>query len=237
MKKKVKIVGETATKETSGQDNSTKLMFKHFINQKTEDIKTEKSVAFIKDVVAKYYNLEPSIYESKKRLQHIVKCKHIAVYLTGEFLNLKLKETAGYFWCDHATVVHAQHKITNHLSYDKELKKEIFELTEIIKNRNSELIDSALDIYKNSYFIDLSDVISMKLSKRKAVVFIGFSDDDVDNVVIKDKLTGVNWTEDKQPPRRHKDKGLFILEEEKKEIPAIEDLKARIEEVEKQSKK
>jgi hypothetical protein len=215
---------QKAVKE-SKPDNSTKLLFKHFIEQQTQDMKVEKTVAFIKDVVAKYYKLEPSVYESKHRFRHIVECKHVAVYLTGEFLNLKLVEMASYFYCDHATIIHACKKITNHLSYDKQLQRDVALLSEMIKNRDVKVND---ELDADCYFIDLSDIISMKLGKRKAVIFVGFSEDDIDNAEIIDRTTGKKWTDTKEPTRRHKDKGIYILEktiEDEDKDKAVKQLK------------
>ena len=94
----------------------------------------EISVESIKNNVAKFYNIEIDLIESKSRKQDIALARHMSIYLSKMLTNNSLKIIGSYFGDrDHSTVLHSCKALENYLQTDKKVKDDYEQLNKIIK--------------------------------------------------------------------------------------------------------
>lgn len=169
--------------------------------------KVAQKVKYIKEIVALYYGMSPKAFDTKSRKRELVHIRHVALYLVRENLpkeEIGLASIGSLFGgLDHATVLHAHKKISDYLSYQRDLQQEINELTDMITTRF--LIDDDSSLTEGYYFVDLNNVISLKLNNEKAVVLVGFSKDEAELFAKSQKI--------RAKPRTHKNLGMYILED------------------------
>lgn len=85
----------------------------------------------IKKIVADYYGIEISSFESRDRTKFISKARHVAMYLACEYTKKSVTEIGLDFNRDHASVIHARDKVKDELKTGSHLYSEI---NEIISN-------------------------------------------------------------------------------------------------------
>ena len=91
------------------------------------------SIDIIQKKVSSYYNLLLSDMSSSRRSINIARPRQIAMFLCKELTSHSYPEIGKAFGGkDHTTVIHAVKKIDSMLKIDQKLKKQIFELKEII---------------------------------------------------------------------------------------------------------
>lgn len=89
----------------------------------------------IQEEVAKYYHLEVSDLNSKKRTKQIVLPRQIAMFLARFLIQAPLKKIGAEFGGkDHTTVMYAFKKISDKLPNDKNLQHDIDEIKEILES-------------------------------------------------------------------------------------------------------
>ena len=94
----------------------------------------ELSINHIQDVVAKYYSVTVTDLKGKKRVKQIVMPRQIAMYLAREMTDSSLPKIGQAFGGkDHTTVIHAHEKITDAMTTDDDLKADILELKNRLK--------------------------------------------------------------------------------------------------------
>ena len=91
------------------------------------------SIDSIQKKVSSYYNLSFPDMTSSRRSINIARPRQIAMFLSKELTSYSYPEIGKAFGGrDHTTVIHAVKKIMSMLEIDQKLKKQIFELKEII---------------------------------------------------------------------------------------------------------
>ena len=100
-----------------------------------EDTSPKITIDKIIDVCCDYYNVDKDDLTGKKKSKEIVDPRQICMYLITEILNTPLKTIGGVFGRDHTTVMHARDKVTRMLKDDSNLRSEVSELKEIIKQK------------------------------------------------------------------------------------------------------
>lgn len=94
------------------------------------------NVQLIHQVVAKYFNVRPDDFKSRKRTRNVAFPRQIAMYLTREMTDLSLPQIGAYFGGrDHTTVLHAQDRINSELQLDPNLQVTINEIIHKLKNQ------------------------------------------------------------------------------------------------------
>lgn len=94
------------------------------------------SIRQIQDSVARYYQVEVSDLLGRKRVKQIVMPRQIAMYLAREMTDSSLPKIGKEFGGkDHTTVIHAYEKIETMLKTDKDLKNEVADIRNQLKNR------------------------------------------------------------------------------------------------------
>jgi hypothetical protein len=137
-----------------------------------------KTVDYIKSLISAYYEVDISIFNSKKRNIESVKPRHMAIYMVKKNTNLPLVQIGNIFNCDHSTVVHVEKKFTNYIEFDKDFKNEINEIQSIIDNKKIEL-NTNIDLNKDYYYIPLNDFKSIKIKENKAIILVNFNEKDL----------------------------------------------------------
>jgi len=101
------------------------------INQKQ---KRTINVPYIQEVVGAYYGITPDEIRSRKRTAGITYARHISMYLSRMFIDKTLSDIGKeYGGRDHSTVIHACDKISNEVSENEVMHKEVEELVAKIK--------------------------------------------------------------------------------------------------------
>ncbi|HYD34872.1 MAG TPA: chromosomal replication initiator protein DnaA [Vitreimonas sp.] len=76
--------------------------------------------------VANHYHVKQAALKGSQRVQHLVKARHVAMFLLREDLKLPLTETARWFSNrDHTSVIHAVKKISLSLAEDELMRRDI----------------------------------------------------------------------------------------------------------------
>ncbi|KRL47384.1 chromosomal replication initiator protein DnaA [Lacticaseibacillus manihotivorans] len=117
-------------------DISTSLAADALKSLKLSDKDAALTIGQIQQVVAKYYSVTVSELKGKKRVKQIVMPRQIAMYLSREMTDSSLPKIGAEFGGkDHTTVIHAHEKIAEQMGLDEQLKTEIIELKNRLKNR------------------------------------------------------------------------------------------------------
>ncbi len=92
------------------------------------------TIGDIQEVVAEKFNIRMEDFPAKKRTKSVAFPRQIAMYLSRELTDASLPKIGEEFGGrDHTTVIHAHEKITNMLSNDQQLHRELDEITEQLK--------------------------------------------------------------------------------------------------------
>ncbi|MDO8692172.1 MAG: chromosomal replication initiator protein DnaA [Dehalococcoidia bacterium] len=90
----------------------------------------------ILEAICKYYNLETKQLAGKKRDKVVSLPRQIAMYLLREETEASLNDIGRALGGrDHSTVLHGWHKISNEITGDLSLRKEVMELKDILYSR------------------------------------------------------------------------------------------------------
>ena len=91
----------------------------------------------ILDVIAKYFNVQKKDLLSTKKSQEIVFPRQIAMYLCRSELNLPYKKIGDIFGKkDHTTIMHAETKIKNSITMEKNTKLIVESVENILRSIN-----------------------------------------------------------------------------------------------------
>ena len=102
--------------------------------QKEEDKKI--NIEYIQKIVARYFNIQVSDVNAKKKVKSVSFPRQIAMYLTRELTDYSFPEIGDKFGGrGHATVIHACSKVRNRLKEDVEIKKLVEKLISEVKNK------------------------------------------------------------------------------------------------------
>lgn len=95
--------------------------------------------ALIITAVSKYFDLTPADLKSKKRDQHVVKVRQIAMYLIREETNVSLSEIGHLLGGrDHSTIIHGYQKIASDINADPQLRRDVLAIRETLYARTLE---------------------------------------------------------------------------------------------------
>ncbi|MFD1430415.1 MULTISPECIES: chromosomal replication initiator protein DnaA [Lacticaseibacillus] len=119
-----------------GRDITTSLAADALKGLATNNKDAGLSINRIQDAVAKYYQVTVTELKGKKRVKQIVMPRQIAMYLAREMTDSSLPKIGQEFGGkDHTTVIHAHEKITEAIAGDEQLRAQVLELKNKLKNR------------------------------------------------------------------------------------------------------
>lgn len=136
-------------------------------------------VTFIKQIVAIYFNDEMDVYERKTRKTEVIKIKHLALYFSQLHTSLNYVTLAKIFQLkNHASVSTTIKKIDTLLSWDRLTKKEVSEIETVIRLKGLAK-GFRVDLHKY-YFINMDSIKSVRESAERAILFVGYTDDEIE---------------------------------------------------------
>jgi hypothetical protein len=133
----------------------------------------KKTIAYIKRYVAKMMDLDIEEYENKSRRREIVTMKQVASYFIRKYIkNISYAVIGQQFNnLDHATILYGIRKVHDLMDSDKNFKNMIEKMNIEIRAYVVSINDT--NIYKT--IIDLNNLDMLDVSKEKKVIFVGFS--------------------------------------------------------------
>jgi len=170
----------------------------------------KRMIRLIQQIVCIYYNQPISAATSRSKKRDLVHTRHTIVYMAYKFLDIRLTELAKEVGCDHATILHIDKKLKGYLMWDKVVKREFKDLEHIINVQYDEPgNDINLDQY---YFVNLNNVKTLRANRNKAIVFTGYSDNEIRTIIDKLHLQPVGHL---YPEQRniinHTNTGLYLF--------------------------
>jgi len=175
-----------------------------------------RAVSFIKKIVAHYYHLPLEVFDNTTRNREIINAKHTAIYFCRTNLKVTTNWLGKQFNVDHATTIHVKKKFDNLLSWDKILMREFDDIQNIISFKG--LAEAkGVDLHKEYYYIDLNNIVSVKLEPSKAIIFSGWTEDEIKKLMKELYLNGSGEIQEPPETKKHRNTGLYIMERKKKE--------------------
>ena len=162
----------------------------------------DRMVAFVKEVLAAYYNVDTSVFTGNKRNGKYIHIRHTAVYFIFKTVPMTKTELAKRFDIDHSTVVYIIKKMDGFLEWDKKLVSEYSKIDNIIRHKTHTL-GNTIDFEKDFYYIEMNDIVSFKKGK-KAIILTGFSPAEI-------KTMAQGMLKDCEQ-RFHQNTGIYIME-------------------------
>lgn len=169
---------------------------------------TDRTINFVKDVVAAYYNLDKENFNKNSRKSDVIKLKHIAIYIIKKNIKISTVSLGSKFGFNHATVVYIIKKFNGYLEWDSEFRKEIIDIENIL---NFKFIDE-LNMNKDYYYIPLNEFVSIKQDNNKAIILKGFTEEEINAIEFKDNRNGNNFFNNPNIIKKHENQNLYILE-------------------------
>ena len=172
------------------------------------NISENESVEYIKQIILMYFDAPENYYEIKTRKHEVLKIKQFACYFAKRHTYLSNQALAKIFnFKNHSSVISLVRKIDGCALFDKNYKRELKELETIIKLKGLSK-DLKFDFDKH-YYINMNDFKSVRENIEKAIVFIGYTDDEIFDL-LKSKH------ESKFPIVNHTHTKKFILQDNPK---------------------
>jgi hypothetical protein len=160
-------------------------------------------IQLIKAITCNYYNSDLSIFDTKSRTVESVKTRHTAIYFCYYNLDIGPVELSKIFNCNYASIIHAIKKINEYIRFNKEYKNEIQEIQYILAHKGK-MVDGVMNIDEDYYYINLSDVTTLRLKDGASVSFVGVGKESIE--FLRTKYFKVD-----ELPREHTKTGLYIL--------------------------
>jgi chromosomal replication initiator protein DnaA len=108
---------------------------KRVIAQAVRLEKKQISVQMIQDVVCNYYNLEPTVIQTKSRKREIVQARQITMFLAKKYTDCSFSHIGKIVGKkDHATVLHACKAIKDQIETNKVFRSSVEEIEGLLKN-------------------------------------------------------------------------------------------------------
>ena len=102
---------------------------KSIISKIVKDTNREINIAYIQEVVSKFFNISIDDMKDKARKKEIVIARQVAMYFSKDFTNNSLKSIGFHFGGrDHSTVIHAVQSVNDMIDTDNIFRKNIEEI-------------------------------------------------------------------------------------------------------------
>jgi hypothetical protein len=135
-------------------------------------------VEYIKQIVLIYLNAPPEYYTKKTRKHEVLKIKQYACYFAKRHTSLSNKTIADLFNLkNHSSIISLVKKIDGYATFDKQAKKELKEIEDIIRLKGLSK-NNKVD-FEKYYYINMNDFKSVRENPERAIVFIGYNDNEI----------------------------------------------------------
>lgn len=157
----------------------------------------------IKQIVCIYFQAPQDVFTRKTRKSEYIKVKHTCCYLIKRHTSLSSREVGEMFKLkNHSSIILLIKKIDDIATFDRETRRELKELDEIIKFKG--LAKNERINFEQFYFINMDNFKSIRETPERAILFVGYSDDEIRQINGEIEI------------REHKNTKKFILENDEK---------------------
>ena len=174
---------------------------------------TDKNINFIKEIVAAFYKIDSNLFNVKSRKSSVTKIKHVAIYIAKKNVKIGCVSLGKKFDVTHGTVLYIIKKFEGYITWDKEFKKEIDDIQNILNFKTV----NEIALSEQYYYIPLNNFVSIKQDNGKAIILKGFSDNEIEAINFIGNKNGYNFFENPIIIKKHENKNLYILEKENDE--------------------
>ncbi len=167
------------------------------------EIPENEVVKFIKQICAMYFEVPEEVYDQKTRKAEIIKVKHYAMYFSQKHTNMNFETIANIFKLkSHSSINTTITKIDGLLDWDKKTRQEVNDIETIIRLKGLAK-GYRIDLQKY-YFINLNTLKSVREDSERAILFVGYSDEEIEKILGSDVTI-----------REHNNTQKYILENNK----------------------
>lgn len=136
----------------------------------------------IKNIVCKYYELEPQELIRRTRKSHIVIARKMCVLFIKKYIPKMTFEAIGsVFNQDHSNIVYAFNHASSLIEVDKELKEDYKIMHEQVQLKIETITDG--NTLKDYYYFDLNNVKAVIIDKQQFILFKGIGNNDIEAIV------------------------------------------------------
>ncbi len=147
------------------------------IEKEAEKAYRHRKLEFIKLAILQYYGGNANDFTRLSKSPRQVKIRQVLCYLAIKD-DYSQSEIAREIKRSPSTASHGHDTIEGYMRWDTKLRAEIDHLWGLIENR-AKLIKVDIEKSKEYYFVDLSNNVSFKIGKDKAIVLAGFTGDEI----------------------------------------------------------
>jgi hypothetical protein len=173
------------------------------LNAKHQDI---RMCEYILIIVSKYLNVDDNFHTTKNRKSELVFARQMAMLMMKRYTKLSLEQIGSCFERDHATVLHGIRHIQELSDSDKMVKKQIYDIDQIMRYKSKALVNK-IDLNRDYYYLDFDDFVSVRFTSTKGIMFTGFDDEEIKELL--------QYIPIKYQVRTHDKTGMYILEPKK----------------------
>ena len=94
---------------------------------------TALTIADVQETVAEFYGIDPALLQGLSRVAHIVKARHIAIFISMHTLPLLDIQVARHFGRHHTTGVYVRQAIRDRLDTDAAFRREFDAIVESVE--------------------------------------------------------------------------------------------------------
>jgi DNA-binding XRE family transcriptional regulator len=135
-------------------------------------------VEYIKKIVLIYLDAPEDYFTRKTRQHDVLKVKQYACYFSKRHTSLSNQIIAEVFRLkNHSSIISLVKKIEGYALWDKQTKRELQEIENIIKLKG--LSKNERINFDKHYYINMNNFKSVLDSPERAVVFIGYEDEEI----------------------------------------------------------
>lgn len=165
-----------------------------------DNLTENEVVEYIKKIVSIYLNEPEEYFTFKTRKPDVLKVRQYACYFSKRHTSLSNKAIADAFNLKcHSSIISLIKKIEGYAVWDKQTKLELKEIENIIKLKGLSK-NSRVDFDKH-YYINMNEFKSVRDNPEKAIVFIGYNDEEI-----------IELLQNRPIIRNHSNTAKFILE-------------------------
>ena len=165
-----------------------------------EDLFTDVLIKVIGD----YYMLDYGYITSKSRKREVVFARQVGMHLLMKNLKWTLGKIGSKYNKNHATVLYANKVVNNLMSYHKKIKSDISKI-EKLTNQEIKIILKKEKSDSRFHYIDLDNYTSVKVTNKKGLIFSGYTQQEIFEILTLLNTSDVETFE-------HKKTGSYILE-------------------------
>ncbi len=161
--------------------------------------------SLILDVVCLYFGVTIDDLKQRSRKQIWRYPRQICCHLIRNTLNSSITfvSLGKIFDIDHATAIHSINKVQELIETNDLVRKDVLNILASLNSKTEQITGEELN--KDVYTIDLNNCKSVKPSPERAIIYVGYTDEEIRNA------HGIKETSDPLQIVTHKNTGQYIV--------------------------